>query len=79
MVLLGRDDKNAVYNYLLKEGVIVVKKDNKLAKHQDVRSVDNLKVMMIMRSLKSNNLVNEIFNWRWFYYNLTEKGVKAMR
>ena len=63
MVLVGRDDKIAVYNYLLKEGVIVVKKDNKLPNHQELRNVSNLTVMMICKSLKSKALVNEVFSW----------------
>jgi small subunit ribosomal protein S10e len=63
MVLISRDDKIAVYNYLLKEGVIVVKKDTQLVSHQDIKSISNLKAMMICKSLKSNNLVTETFSW----------------
>jgi small subunit ribosomal protein S10e len=79
MVLISREDRSAVYNYLLKEGVIVVKKDARLVSHQELRGIPNIRVMMILKSLKSNSLVEETFSWQWYYYALTEKGIKSMR
>jgi DNA-binding transcriptional regulator of glucitol operon len=51
MVLVSRAEKRAIFTYLLKEGVIVVRKDSYLPRHQDITDVPNLKVMMIVKSL----------------------------
>ena len=75
MVLVSKAEKRAIFLYLLKEGVIVVRKDPYLPKHQAITDVANLKVMMIVKSLKSQGFLNEIFNWQWSYYAVTDKGV----
>ena len=61
--------------YLLKEGVIVVKKDAYMPAHGQVTSVPNLQVMMTVKSLKSRGCLNEVYNWGWSYYFLTDEGV----
>ena len=43
MVLVSKEEKRAIYTYLLKEGVIVVKKYSYLPKHHQL-DVSNLKV-----------------------------------
>ena len=53
MVLVSKAEKRAIYTYLLREGVIVVRKDSYLPIHQHIPEVSNLKVMMIVKSLKS--------------------------
>ena len=63
MVLVPKENKKKIYRYLLQEGVIVVKKDSYLPKHQQIADVTNLHVMMIIKSLKSKGLLNEIFSW----------------
>ena len=78
MVLITKKDKRAVLQYLLNEGVIVVKKDSHLAKHQYLE-VPNLNVMLIMKSLKSKKYVEETFSWQWSYYVVTNEGVKYLR
>ena len=75
MVLVSKDNKRAIFTYLLREGVIVVKKDAYLPVHQQVTSVPNLHVMMITKSLKSRGFLNEVYNWGWRYYFLTNDGV----
>ena len=75
MVLVSRAEKRAIFTYLLKEGTIVVRKDSYLPKHQDITDVPNLKVMMIVKSLLSRDLVQHVFNWQWNYYSVTSKGV----
>lgn len=79
MVLVSREDKKKVYSYLFKEGVLTVKKDGFKKEHDDIKGVHNLHVMMVMKSLASRDLVKFIFNWRWFYYYLTDDGIKAIR
>merc|ERR1719311_736031 len=64
--------------YLFKEGVLCVKKDGMKAKHDDI-DVPNLHVMMVMKSLASKDLVKFKFNWRWFYYFLTDEGIEYLR
>jgi small subunit ribosomal protein S10e len=75
MVLVSKAEKRAIFLYLLKEGVIVVRKDAYLPEHQSVTGVSNLKVMMIVKSLKSQGILSEVFNWQWSYYAVTDKGV----
>ena len=74
MVIVSKTEKRAVYTYLLKEGVIVVKKDSYLPKHQSV-DVSNLKVQMLVKSLKSRGYLNDVFSWKWSYYTVTNAGV----
>ena len=75
MVLVSKAEKRAIFLYLLKEGVIVVRKDPYLAQHQALEGIANLKVMMIVKSLKSQGFLNEVFNCQWSYYSVTDKGV----
>jgi len=75
MVLVSKTEKRAIYTYLLKEGVIVVRKDSYLPRHQSISDVPNLKVMMIVKSLVSQGYLNQVFNWQWNYYTVTNKGV----
>ncbi len=79
MVLITKKDKRAVLQYLLNEGVIVVKKDCHLAEHQYLKEVPNLNVMLIMKSLRSKKYVEETFSWQWSYYVVTNEGVKYLR
>lgn len=80
MVLVSREEKRAIYQYLLQEGVIVVRKDAYLPRHQhiDKIKVSNLKVMMIVKSLKSQGFLQDVFNWQWSYYTVTNKGVNFL-
>lgn len=78
MVLVSKAEKRAIYAYLLREGVIVVKKDNYLPTHQHIPEVSNLKVMMIVKSLKSQGYLQDIFNWQWCYFTVTNKGVNFL-
>jgi small subunit ribosomal protein S10e len=75
MVLVSKDNKRVIFTYLLREGVIVVKKDAYLQHHQQVTQFPNLHVMMITKSLKSQGFLNEVYNWGWRYYFLTNEGV----
>merc|ERR1712227_890244 len=74
MVLVSKEDRRKLFNYLLREGVIVVKKDAYMPKHQNV-PVANLHAMMVVKSLKSHGCLNEVYNWGRSYYFLTNKGV----
>ena len=34
--------------------------------------------MMIVKSLKSKGLVQDVFCWQWAYYTITNKGVQFL-
>ena len=74
MVIVSKHEKKEIFVYLLKEGVITVRKDSYLPKHQHL-NVANVKVQMIVKSLKSRGFLNEVFSWNWSYYTLTNAGV----
>ena len=78
MVLVSRESRRAIFEYLLREGVCVVKKDAYLPTHQQITSVANLHVMMVVKSLKSRGYLNEVYTWGWNYYFLTNAGVKFL-
>ena len=78
MVLVSREERRAIFEYLLKEGVIVVKKDAYLPQHGQITSICNLHVMMIVKSLKSRGCLNEVYSWGWSYYFLTNQGVEYL-
>jgi small subunit ribosomal protein S10e len=78
MVLISKVDKRKVYEYLLNEGVIVVKKDMHLNHHTET-GVPNLHVWMLLRSLKDKGLVTLTFNWQYYYYCITTEGLPFLR
>ena len=78
MVLVQRSDRRIVFEYLLREGIIVVKKDAYLPAHQQITSVPNLHIQMIVKSLMSRKYLNQVYNWGWSYYFLTNAGVKFL-
>merc|ERR1712156_1291892 len=78
MVLISRENRNKVYEYLLQEGVIVIKKEFNFELHADTK-VPNLHVWMLLRSLHSKGIVDLVFNWLYYYYNVKDTGVKFLR
>merc|ERR1711920_26056 len=59
--------------------VLIVKKDPRACKHNELEDIPNLHVMMVLRSLCSRNYVDEKFNWQWYYYFLTNEGIDYLR
>lgn len=78
MVLVSRKNRKLILEYLFKEGVLCVQKDGMKPQHDHI-PVPNLHVMMVMKSLASRDLVRVKFNWQWFYYLLTDDGIKQLR
>merc|ERR1712151_631141 len=68
-----------ILEHVFKEGVIVVKKEPRACKHNELEEIPNLHVMMTLRSLCSRGYVTEIFNWQWYYYALTNEGIDYLR
>ena len=77
MVLIDKLAKRKVYRHLLSEGVIVIKKDFSLTPHKDTE-IPNLHVWMLLRSLKSRDFVELVFNWQYYYYFLNNEGKKYL-
>lgn len=76
--IIPKKNKILVYSYLFKEGCLVAPKDGYKTKHDEI-DVPNLHVMMLLKSLTSRGLVNQTFNWQWFYWYLNDDGVEYMR
>merc|ERR1712217_41115 len=78
-VLISKQTKKAILEHVFKEGVIVVKKDPRATKHNELEDIPNLHVMMVMKSLCSRTYVTEKFCWQWHYYFLTNEGIDYLR
>lgn len=76
--LIPKKNRKAIFEYLFKEGVIVVQKDAKISKHPEV-DVPNLHAMMVLRTLKSLGYVEEKYNWQHRYYFLNNEGIEYLR
>merc|ERR1711896_1251 len=79
-MLVPKANRQAVYKYLFKEGVMVAKKDFNKKQHDDLeQNVPNLHVIKLMQSLKSRGYVTERFSWNWYYYYLTNEGIDYLQ
>lgn len=76
--LIPKKNRKAIFEYLFKEGVIVVQKDAKIPKHPEI-DVPNLHAMMVLRTLMSLGYVEEKFNWQHRYYFLNNDGIEYLR
>jgi len=77
-MLIPKKNRNEVYKYLFKEGVLYAKKDYNLAKHPEIE-VPNLQVIKLMQSFKSKEYVRESFAWMYYYWYLTNDGIEYLR
>ena len=78
MMIVSKANIKLIYQNLLAEGVMVVKKDTRAPSH-DTIPVPNLQVMKVMQSLKSRGFVKEEFNWQYHYFFLTDEGLAYLR
>jgi len=78
-MLMPKKNRQSIYEYLFKEGVIVARKDFHAPKHGDITGVPNLQVIKAMQSLTSRGYVKEQFAWRHFYWYLTNEGIEYLR
>eukprot|EP01006_Ploeotia_vitrea_P031315 TRINITY_DN63632_c3_g1_i1.p1 TRINITY_DN63632_c3_g1~~TRINITY_DN63632_c3_g1_i1.p1 ORF type:complete len:160 (-),score=24.72 TRINITY_DN63632_c3_g1_i1:373-816(-) len=76
-MIIPKAHREAVYQYLFKEGVLVAKKDNQI-KHPKL-DVPNLHVVKLMQSMTARELVKEQFAWRHYYWYLTNEGIQYLR
>lgn len=77
-MLMSKENRKAIYEYLLEKGVIVAKKDFN-CQHPHVKEVPNLHVIKALQSMKSRGYVKEQFAWRHYYWYLTNEGIQYLR
>lgn len=77
-MIIPKDNRKKIYQYLFQEGVLVAKKDYNAAKHQDI-DVPNLQVIKALQSMTSKSLVTTKFSWQYYYYYLTNEGIEYLR
>jgi small subunit ribosomal protein S10e len=75
MVQIQKAEKKAVYRHLLLEGVMVIHKNFTSAPHKGT-NIANIKVWMLLKSLKDRGYVELVFNWQYYYYFLNQEGKK---
>lgn len=78
MMIIPKPNLKLIYQNLLNEGVMVIKKDYRAPEHDEV-AVPNLQVIKALQSLKSRGHVTEQFNWQYYYYFLTDSGIQFLR
>ncbi|KAI8911506.1 Plectin/S10 domain-containing protein, partial [Gorgonomyces haynaldii] len=77
-MLISKDNRKKIYQYLFQEGVLVAQKDYNLAKHPEI-DVSNLEVIKALQSLNSRGYVKTQFSWQYYYYSLTNEGIEYLR
>lgn len=78
-MFIPKENRIATYSYLFKEGVLVVKKDNRSQTHPHIEGPTNLEVLMLMKSLESRGYVRITFSWQYNYCYLTDAGIEYLR
>jgi len=78
-MFIPKANRIAVFTYLFKEGVLVVKKDTVSNTHPQIEGPTNLEVLMLVKSLESRGFVNVTFSWQYNYVYLTVEGLEYLR
>lgn len=76
-MLIPKKERNQIYTYLFKEGVLVARKEG-FHPHPAI-GVKNLHVVKTMQSLESRAYVKHSYNWGYNYYYLTNAGIEFLR
>ncbi|XP_050093651.1 40S ribosomal protein S10b-like [Anopheles aquasalis] len=69
----------AIYEFLFKEGVMVVARDSRKPIHSEELQIPSLHIIHTMKSLKSKNFVREQYCWGFYYWFLTNEGIINLR
>jgi small subunit ribosomal protein S10e len=78
-MFIPKESRIAVFSYLFKEGVCVVRKDTRSQTHPQIEGPTNLEVLMLMKSLESRGFVRITFSWQYNYCYLTDEGIEYLR
>jgi small subunit ribosomal protein S10e len=79
IMFIPKEHRIATFSYLFREGVCVVKKDNRSASHPHIEGPSNLEVLNLMKSLQSSKYVKITFSWQYNYCYLTDAGIEYLR
>jgi small subunit ribosomal protein S10e len=77
-MLMPKEDRKKIHEYLVREGVLVAKKDFDLEEHPDIPT-RNLFVIKACQSLTSRGYLKTQFSWQYYYYTLTSEGLDYLR
>jgi small subunit ribosomal protein S10e len=77
-MIIPKENRRKIYQYLFQEGVLVAKKDYDAPKHSEI-DVPNLQVIKALQSMNSKGLVKTQFSWQYYYYYLTNEGIEYLR
>jgi small subunit ribosomal protein S10e len=78
-MIVSKEHRLEIYNYLYKEGVLVARKNFQAPRHPNIPGVTNLEVIQLMKGFTSKGLVRENFAWRHYYWYLTNEGINYLR
>mmetsp|Transcript_21178 Transcript_21178/g.25183 ORF Transcript_21178/g.25183 Transcript_21178/m.25183 type:complete len:150 (-) Transcript_21178:127-576(-) len=78
-MFIPKANRIAVFTYLFKEGVLVVKKDTISNSHPQIVGPTNLEVLCLVKSLESRGFVRITFSWQYNYCYLTAEGLEYLR
>ena len=78
-MFIPKSNRIAVFSYLFREGVLVVKKDTVSPTHPHIEGATNLEVMNLVKSLASRGFVRVTFSWQHNYCYLTPEGIEYLR
>ena len=77
-MLMSKTNKKLIFEKLFKEGVLTCKKEPNAPKHAEI-DVPNLHVIKTCQSLVSKGYLKEKFSWGYYYFTLTNEGIKFLR
>ncbi|XP_022220980.2 40S ribosomal protein S10b-like [Drosophila obscura] len=77
-MFIPKANRIAIYEYICKEGVMVAENDYKI-QHDALKLIPNLQVIKTMQSLASRGIVKEQYNWRHYYWYVTNEGIDYLR
>ena len=78
-MFIPKSNRIAVFSYLFREGVLVVKKDTVSPTHPHIEGATNLEVMNLVKSLASRGFVRVTFSWQHNYCYLAPEGIEYLR
>eukprot|EP00581_Thalassiosira_minuscula_P006843 CAMPEP_0183704218 /NCGR_PEP_ID=MMETSP0737-20130205/1626_1 /TAXON_ID=385413 /ORGANISM="Thalassiosira miniscula, Strain CCMP1093" /LENGTH=137 /DNA_ID=CAMNT_0025931045 /DNA_START=90 /DNA_END=503 /DNA_ORIENTATION=- len=78
-MFIPKANRIAVFSYLFREGVLVVKKDTVSPTHPHIEGCSNLEVLNLMKSLQSRGYIRTTFSWQHHYCYLPPEGIESLR
>ncbi|KII65379.1 40S ribosomal protein S10-2 [Thelohanellus kitauei] len=76
---ISKEHRKKIYECLFTDGVLVGHRSTSAPDHMYIEGVSNLKVLHLMRSLKSKKMITEKYSWNHHYWTLTDTGIEFLR